>query len=257
MSRTHVTLAGFYPPPFAGEPIHVKQLARFLRERDLDVDVLNLNRHALPSHEYLGASAPWGLMSRMFRLPDRGSILHLHTNGHRWKSWPMILTASLAARLRGVRAIRRIHSGLFPGYVARFDRPRRTAGKWILDAFDDVGKAMRGIGIDDSRLAVIPAFLGVGRSTELSPDDRARIDGGRPLLVSVGGGDKDPEMGLPTVIAVLPEDAPAVPEPEGGLPGLAGRPQDDSADPVERTHPTRNVPGRGVARAVPGAAPGS
>jgi glycosyltransferase involved in cell wall biosynthesis len=54
-------------------------------------------------------------------------------------------------------------------------------------------------------LAVIPAFLGVGQSTELSPEDRARIDGGHPLLVAVGGGDEDPEMGLPTVIAILPE----------------------------------------------------
>ena len=36
MSAQRVVLAGFYPPPFAGEPIHVKQLAGFLRDRGLD-----------------------------------------------------------------------------------------------------------------------------------------------------------------------------------------------------------------------------
>jgi glycosyltransferase involved in cell wall biosynthesis len=111
-----------------------------------------------------------------------------------------------------VRAILTIHSGLFPGYVARFGRKRRAVGKWVLGAFtrvigvnDEVGRAMREIGVDDGRLAVIPAFLGVERSSELSPEDRARIDGGRPLVVAVGGGDKDPEIGLPTVVATLPE----------------------------------------------------
>jgi glycosyltransferase involved in cell wall biosynthesis len=212
MTRTHVILAGFYPPPFAGEPIHVKQLSRFLRDRGLDVDILNLNRHAPPSHEYLNATTPWGLMARLFGLPERTSILHLHTNGHSWKSWLMILTAALAARLKGVRVILTIHSGLFPGYVAGFDRVRCSVARWTLGAFarvigvnDDIGHALRRIGIDETRLAIIPAFLGVGQSTEVSPEDRARIDGGRPLLVAVGGGDKDPEMGLPTVIAILPE----------------------------------------------------
>ena len=212
MNPTRVILAGFYPPPFAGEPIHVKQLARFLRERGLDVDILNLNRHAPSSQEYLSATTPWALMVRLFRLPDQNSILHLHTNGHNWKSWLMILTAALGARLKSVRALLTIHSGLFPGYVTRFGRVRREVAKWVLGAFvrvigvnDEIGRAMRRLGMDENRLAVIPAFLGVGQAPDLSSEDRDAIGGGRPLMVAVGGGDKDPEMGLPTVIEILPD----------------------------------------------------
>ena len=104
MRAARVVLAGFYPPPFAGEPIHVKQLAQLLRERGLDVEVLNLNRHAPPSVEYLSAGGRWTLVRALFGRSDRDSILHLHTNGHNWKSWMMILVAALAARLKGVRA---------------------------------------------------------------------------------------------------------------------------------------------------------
>jgi glycosyltransferase involved in cell wall biosynthesis len=212
MNPTRVILAGFYPPPFAGEPIHVKQLAHFLRDRGLDVHILNLNRHAPSSHEYLSASTPWALTARLFCLPDRASILHLHTNGHSWKSWLMILSAALGARLKRVRAILTIHSGLFPGYVTRFGLVRRAMAKWILEAFvrvigvnDEIGRAIRRLGMDESRVAVIPAFLGVGQATDLSPEDRATIAGRQPLMVAVGGGDKDPEMGLPTVIEILPD----------------------------------------------------
>ncbi len=212
MSPTRVVLAGFYPPPFAGEPIHVKQLAGFLRQRGLEVEVLNLNRHAPPSHEYVGAPTPWGLMRRLFTLPDRASILHLHTNGHNWKSWLMIATAAMTARLKRTRVILTIHSGLFPGYVSMLGRFRRAVARRILRSFArvivvnrEIGQAMERLGIAGQDLAVIPAFLGVPQSAELTAEDRAVIDGFRPLLVAVGGGDRDPELGLPTVVDTLPE----------------------------------------------------
>jgi glycosyltransferase involved in cell wall biosynthesis len=207
-----VVLAGFYPPPFAGEPIHVKQLAAFLRERGLRVEVLNLNRHAPRSHEYVGAPTPWALMRLLVTLPDRASILHLHTNGHNWKSWLMIATAAVTTRLKGARAILTIHSGLFPGYVSTLGRFRRAVARRILRPFArviavnrDIGQAMERLGIARQDLAIIPAFLGVPQSAALSAEDRAAIDGFRPLLVAVGGGDRDPELGLPTVVEALPE----------------------------------------------------
>lgn len=212
MSLPRVVLAGFYPPPFAGEPIHVKQLAAFLRARGLPVDVLNLNRHAPASHEYLSAPTPWALMRLLFTLPDRASILHLHTNGHSWKSWLMIATAAMTARLKGARAILTIHSGLFPGYVSTLGRFRRAVARRILRPFArviavnrEIGQAMERLGIARQDLAVIPAFLGVPQSAELTADDRTVIGGFRPLLVAVGGGDRDPELGLPTVVNALGE----------------------------------------------------
>jgi len=218
MSSPRVVLAGFYPPPFAGEPIHVKQLARLLRERGLEVTVLNLNRHAPASHEYVTASRPSGLMRLLFALPERSAILHLHTNGHSWKSWLMIATAACAARVKRVRTILTIHSGLFPGYVSRLGWMRRALGRWILRSFSglvavnhEIGRAMEQMGIGEKEISIIPAFLGVPRPEELDAKGRALIEGAAPLLLAVGGGDRDPELGLPTVIEALPGLLPAYP----------------------------------------------
>ena len=101
MTPARVFLAGFYPPPYAGEPIHVKQLAQFLRARGLQVEILNLNRHAPPSPEYRNASGRSSMIRSLYGLPDRSSILHLHTNGHNWKSWLMIGVAALGGALQG------------------------------------------------------------------------------------------------------------------------------------------------------------
>jgi glycosyltransferase involved in cell wall biosynthesis len=211
MTGPRVVVAGYYPPPFAGEPIHVKQLAGFLRTRGLEAQVLNLNRHAPPSTEYLWGSTPWKLMGMLFALSDRQTILHLHTNGHNWKSWVMILTAALAARLKKTRALLTIHSGLFPGYTKTFGPVSRRLAKWTLGCFcrviavnSEIGRAMRDLGVSEAELAVIPAFLGVPNAGTVDGADRTLVEGSRPLMVVVGGGDKDPEMGLPVVIGALP-----------------------------------------------------
>ena len=206
-----VVVAGFYPPPYAGEPIHVKQLGQLLRERGLEVEILNLNRHAPPSREYRAATKPWTLAWLLLALPGRSSILHLHTNGHSWKSWLMILAAALGTRVRRRHSVLTIHSGLFPGYVSRLGRLGRHVTGWILRSFTaviavnpEIGRAMRSLGLPDGKLSVIPAFLGVREAGALAGPDRALVEGRRPFLVAVAGGDRDPEMGIPTVIKALP-----------------------------------------------------
>jgi glycosyltransferase involved in cell wall biosynthesis len=205
-----VLLAGFYPPPFAGEPIHVKQLADFLRDRGIAVEVLNLNRHAAPSPEYRSAASRLALMRMLFLLPDEAGVLHLHTNGHSWKSWSMITVAALATRLRGVRAILTLHSGLLPGYVATFSTPVRVVARWLLAGFErvvcvnsEIGAATESLGLSPSRIVVIPAFMGVPESGPLAPEDRHLADVFRPLLVAVAGGEANPEEGLLVVLEAL------------------------------------------------------
>lgn len=138
MKINRAVLAGFYPPPFAGEPVHVKQLAQLLRDHGLAVEILNLDRHARPSPEYHSATRRGALLWKLFTVADRTSILHLHTSGHSRKSWLMILVASLAARMRGTPAVLTLHSGLLPAYVAGFGMARRGLSKWILGAFTRV-----------------------------------------------------------------------------------------------------------------------
>jgi glycogen synthase len=212
MTRRGALLAGFYPPPFAGEPIHVKQLARFLRDRGLVVEILNLNRHAQPSPEYHSSTGRWTLLWKLFTLGGRASLLHLHTNGHSGKSWLLILVASLAARLRGTPSVLTLHSGLLPGYVATLGKARQRVVRWILAPFArvvcvnrEIGRALERLGLAGDRVAIIPAFLGVGTADELAPPDRALIRDFRPLVVAVAGGEQDPERGLAVVLEAVRE----------------------------------------------------
>lgn len=211
MSRARVLLAGFYPPPYAGEPIHVKQLAHLLRGQGLQVDILNLNRHAPPSSEYLGARSPFELVRLLYTAPEPRSVLHLHTNGHSWRSWAMITAAAMAGRFRGVTGLLTLHSGLLPGYVNLFRAPRRMFAGWVLRSFarviavnDEIAAAVSSLTADTSRVRVIPAFLGITTVPGLSPEDRAAIRDLKPLIVAVAGGEEDPEHGLSVVVRALP-----------------------------------------------------
>jgi glycosyltransferase involved in cell wall biosynthesis len=210
MRVNRVVQAGFYPPPFAGEPVHVKQLTQLLRDRGLTVEVLNLNRSARPSSEYRSSTRRGALLWKLFTLADRASILHLHTNGHHRKSWLLILVASLAGRLRGTSTILTLHSGLLPAYVAGFGKVARGVARWILGAFarivcvnSEIRRALERLGITGDHIVVIPAFLGVPQSAELAPPDRGMIRDLRPLLVAVAGGEEDPERGLAIVLRAV------------------------------------------------------
>jgi len=218
MKAKRVVLAGFYPPPFAGEPVHVMQLAHLLRDHGLSVEILNLNRHANPSQEYHHSGSRLGLLWALLTLADRTSILHLHTNGHSRKSWLMIMMASLAGRLRGVGAVLTLHSGLLPGYVAGFGTVRRRLARWILRPFariicvnSQICRSVKELGIAEPKTAVIPAFLGVPAAPELSPQDRTLSEGFRPLLVAVAGGEEDPERGLAVVLGAVQRLVPTHP----------------------------------------------
>jgi glycosyltransferase involved in cell wall biosynthesis len=210
MRAQRAVLAGFYPPPFAGEPVHVKQLAQFLRDRGLVVEILNLNRRARPSPEYMSAAGRMALLWKLFTIADRASILHLHTNGHSRRSWLLVLVAGLTARLRGTPALLTLHSGLLPAYVARFGGIKRWLARRILESFvrvvcvnHEIRRAVQHLGIAGGRTAIIPAFLGVAQPAEMAPSDRVLIRDFRQLLVAVAGGEHDPERGLGTVLRAM------------------------------------------------------
>jgi glycogen(starch) synthase len=201
-----VIVVGFYPPPFGGEAIHVRQLAQFLRERGMAVDILNLNRRAGPSAEYRSARSQIGRLKMLWSQPNHSAVLHLHAIGHNWMSWVVIAVVALTVRLKGITAAITVHSGLFPAYVNTFGPMRRRLGGWLLWSFrrvvcvnPDIARAVHRLGISGPRSLVVSPFLGVPAGLMLSVADRALIDRFDPLLVAVGGGDSDPERGLPIV----------------------------------------------------------
>jgi glycogen synthase len=201
-----VIVAGFYSPPVGGEAIHVRQLVRFLRTRGTDVEVLNLNRHAAPSAEYRSARSRVGLLMMLLRRPQRSALLHLHAIGHNWRSWMIVTAVALAVRLKGIGAAITVHSGLFPEYVNHLGPMRRWGAGWVLRSFRriicvnwGIANAVHGLGICGPQCRVVSPFLGVPAAPELTDADRVLTHRFRPLLIAVGGGDSDPELGLPTV----------------------------------------------------------
>lgn len=212
MPKRRVVLAGHYPPPFAGVSIHVKQWAHFLSEQEIDVEILNLVRGAAPSAEYRRFTGFLTLLYMLFRLPHHSAIFHLHTDGHNWKSWALILIAGLAARLKGALRILTIHSGVMPQYVRELGAVRLAIARCALGSFTRIicvnkaiGRAVEELGIEEGRIEVVPAFLGGAKPGELAAADELAIRRFRPLLVAVGGGDADPELGLPVVVHSLRE----------------------------------------------------
>ena len=207
----HVVMVGFYPPPHGGESIHVRQLTQLLRERGLTVEAVNLNRHAHPSAEYRSARNRWARLRLVLTLPKRSSILHLHVVAHNWQSWVVVLTAAVAARLKGTASVLTLHSGLFPNYTATFGRLTRWAARWTLRSFTriiavnrDIGQAVCDLGIGECKVLVIPAFLGIRHPITITRDDEALVNRFHPLLIAVGGGDRDPDLGLPVILEALP-----------------------------------------------------
>jgi glycosyltransferase involved in cell wall biosynthesis len=200
-------MVGYYPPPWGGESIHVKQLTDFVRDRGMHVEVLNLNWRAAPAGEYRTSAGRCALIGTLFTLPNTFAILHLHAVGHNWKSWAVMVAVALATRLRGITGALTVHSGLFPGYVGRFGCTRRWLARWVLRSFariicvnEEIRRSVEQLGVGVSRQVVISPFLGVGEASELSASDERLAEQFHPVIVAIGGGDSDPELGLPTVV---------------------------------------------------------
>lgn len=202
-----VVLAGYYPPPFGGESIHVWKLAYRLRTEGLLDLVVNLRRGAPRSADYVnGASLVrfWGVLMR--ELSGR-KMLHLHTNGHSWKSWARIICAASVLRIRGKPGVLTLHSGMCPEFVDGIN----VFGSWLLRyalaAFteiicvnDEIQETLVGLGVSRAQLSVVPAFMGAVPGV-LDTEDEAMLEGYRPLLSVVAG--VGPEYGLPVLINAL------------------------------------------------------
>lgn len=202
-----VVLGGFYPPPFAGESVHMLQLAALLRAEGARVQVINISRDAALSDEYISDRSRLRLLYRLWQQLDASTLFHLHANGHNRGSWSYICGFGQVARLRRARAILTIHSGLFPRFVASLGSLDRRLAREALSPYqrivcvnDDIAQAVRHLAVQPIRLRVLAAFLGVPPVTALSPDDAERLESFDPLIVAVGGGDADPELGLPLVL---------------------------------------------------------
>lgn len=203
-----IVLAGYYPPPFGGESVHVRELARRLRGEGLNVDVINARLGAPPSPEYRSVTGRLGFIRALAEKVTPSTVLHLHTNGHSWKSWFMIGAAAAVCRLRRGRGVLTLHSGLAPGYLGRLGPLGRGAVRWGTGAFGhiicvntEIRDALASLGVREGRLSVIPAYLGILPLAPLSALDAQLVEGYTPLVAAAGG--PTPEYGLALLMAAV------------------------------------------------------
>jgi len=162
-----IALVGDWPPPYGGVAVHLVGLAHALRERGVDVRVLDTGRG---DHRGVGLVRARGAIRYAAALAGAVAerrLVHAHTSGASAKSW-MVAMAASRARLPGVpRPVLTVHSGLCPAWLEAGSRRRRAAraacagfGR-IVAVSREIAGALERCGVRAERLSVIPAFLGV------------------------------------------------------------------------------------------------
>ncbi|MBI2571204.1 MAG: glycosyltransferase [Candidatus Schekmanbacteria bacterium] len=206
-----VLLAGHYPPPHGGVSVHVAALAAGLRRAGIPCRVLNLERTAPQSDEYLRFRSLPVLGYQLLKHTLGGWILHTHISGHGRRGWLMALLCGGAA-LRGAGSVLSVHSGLTPEYLGRRGRFGRKLVRVACRLFDRVvcvsdaiREALVRLGADPARLEVQYAFLGADRSqpAAVPHEVRAWMSGHRPIVAATMG--RQPEYGLDLLIRVIAE----------------------------------------------------
>jgi len=186
-----VLLIGPYPPPHGGVSVHIYEACRQLRAAGIACRVVNLDRGAPPSADYLSVRSASGLLRVLSAHAGQGWTLHLHTNGHNAKSWLTALLCGLAGR-RAPACVLTLHSGMLPDYLegAAFRLHRRLLARLccmlygrVIAVSPRVRESLLALGVAAERLELQPAFLFPGAApAELPPAIAGLLEGRRPVL---------------------------------------------------------------------------
>jgi glycogen synthase len=174
-----ILLIGPYPPPHGGVSVHVSGVQRQLTAAGLCCEVLNTNRIRLG----LG----FGVL--LLRHAWQGWTLHLHTNGHNWRSWLLAIGCGLAGQASG-GCILTLHSGMSPAYLGAASVWRRGLASLtcllytrVICVSPGIRKAIISLGVPCQRSEVVPACLKTERpQVALEPLLRAWMGRHQPLF---------------------------------------------------------------------------
>jgi len=198
---------GPYPPPYGGVQTHVVALRRFLLERGIACDVINITRRrgADDAGVHYPATA-LGVARLLLRL--RAPIIHLHVGGTvTARVLGLVLFCTL---LPGRRTVLTLHSGGYPtSRPGRTARPRSLRGLVLrrLDRAIAVNRAIVDVfarlGLEPRRVRLVSPFSmappAASSALPVALRDFAAMH--RPLLLTVGL--LEPEYDLPPQIDVL------------------------------------------------------
>lgn len=174
-----VLLIGPVPPPHGGVSVHVMEIHRRLTSYGAPCLVLDPGQ----------VRSKLCFTRTLARYAAEGWTIHLHTNGHNWKSWMLALWCGLAGMLRGNFRILTLHSGMAPEYL-RTGRLRRGMARLacrlysrIVCVSPAIQDAIVALGISRDRTEVAPACLGTERpDVTLDPRLLSWIGAHRPVL---------------------------------------------------------------------------
>jgi glycogen(starch) synthase len=160
-----ILLIGPFPPPHGGISVHVSGIRAQLLESANECHVLDTSR--------VRPGLRFG--TELLRHAWQGWTLHLHTNGHNWKSWVLALWCALTGRLSG-GSILTLHSGMAPEYLQNAPASERRLAAFtcglcqrVICANGAIRDAVIRLGTESARAEVLPAFVGV-QTVQAVPD---------------------------------------------------------------------------------------
>jgi glycogen synthase len=173
-----ILLIGPHPPPHGGISVHVSELHRGLTAAGVPCRLLDT-----------GGFRSWSFHFALLHYSLRGWTLHLHTNGHNWKSWLLALWCGIAGKSSGSRILT-LHSGLAPGYLTALRGWRRLMARLtcrlysrVICVSPAVRDALLLLGQSADRTDVAPAYLETALDeVSLDPKIAAWMENRQPLL---------------------------------------------------------------------------
>ena len=171
-------------------------------------NVLNVDPRAPSSAAYIKISGGAGLVRQLVRHVGADWTLSVHTNGHNPKSWVIALVCGIAAQF-GPPAALTLHSGGVPEYLNSGPEWRRLIARLatvmysrIVCVSAEVAGAVRELGVPESLLEIVPAFLPIERpDIELPPDIAQWKQSRSPFLSSAMF--FRPEYGFEVLLAAM------------------------------------------------------
>jgi len=187
--RLKILLIGPYPPPHGGISVHVLGAYRQLTDAGVPCRVLHTERRA----EQSGACArawQWArFIWELLRHARQGWTLHLHTNGHNWKSWMLAAVCGLVGHRKG-KCLLTLHSGIAPGYLRSAPASQRVMARLACSLFTrvvcvspEIRTAVLKLGVSAEQVDVLPAYLGPRKpAISLEANLVEWLAGHRPVL---------------------------------------------------------------------------
>lgn len=153
-----VTIVGPYPPPFGGISVHIKRMKNYLKERNIQCDILNNSDFTnLDESIYSVKSTKEVLLKALF---EKSDLIHFHTINPKMR----MLLGFL--KICNKKIILTIHGESFNKQLRKLNRFMRFLLVYSIKNIDKIicvnqkhVEQLCGLGIKEEKIEYIPAYL--------------------------------------------------------------------------------------------------